>query len=100
MTQTPEKVISLPSILDKPVNDIEKYLVNNDCNLLLDFINCNFITVDGIEWLEEILVRANSKSIKIMFANIQPDIYKVFKISRIEVILKVCGATQNFAPFC
>ena len=100
MKATHEQIFIIPDVLDKAISEVDSCLEKNNSKLSIDFKNCQFISVDGLEWLEEILVRADSKNINVTFCNLKPEIYKVFKIARVDVILKAIGGQTDFAPFC
>ena len=87
--------------LDKGKDDVDRLVAPAESDIVLDFSACTFISVDGIEWLEELAIRAESKGVKVRFENIPPSIYKVFKISHIDCILKACGAPSTaIGPVC
>ena len=69
--------------------------------MTLDFTGCKFISVDGLEWLEELLLRSDSLGSKVVFTNLVPPVYKVFKVAHIDSLLRACGApSQVSEPFC
>jgi anti-anti-sigma regulatory factor len=80
----------MPPVLNRQIDEVDLTLANGTVDLLLDFAQCNFISVDGVEWLEELLLRAESLSAKVGLKNVSPSIYKVFKVARIDSILKAC----------
>jgi len=88
----PSETIILAGSLDRGVEEVDRILAADKANIVLDFKNCTFITVDGLEWLEELLLRAESKKHDISITNVQPTVYKVFKVSHTDSILRACGA--------
>jgi hypothetical protein len=96
-TQT---VFKMPEQLMRAVDDVDRILAGGNVDLKLDFSNCTFISVDGVEWLEEILMRASSLSADVELMNIAPSVYKVFKIARIDSIVKACGGMSASGPVC
>ncbi len=95
-----EKFFVLGS-LDRALDEVDKLLAKGSTDILLDFSGCPFITVDGLEWLEELLLRAESMQSHVRFVNIFPSVYKTFKVSRIDSILRACGAPGTMrGPIC
>lgn len=87
--------------LDRGLDDVDRLLASGKGDIVLDFSACPFISVDGLEWLEELLMRAQSMSRSVRLVNIPPTIYKVFKVSRIDSILRSCGAPSSaIGPAC
>jgi hypothetical protein len=90
----------MPPTLNRQVDEVDLTLANGNVDVLLDFAHCTFITVDGLEWLEELLLRAVSLNAKVSLKNIKPTIYKVFKVARIDSVLKACGSPAPSGPVC
>jgi hypothetical protein len=90
----------IPAVLNRQVNEVDLTLANGNVVLLLDFAQCNFITVDGLEWLEEVLLRAGSLNARVSLKNVKPSVYKVFKVCRIDLVMKACGAAAPAGPVC
>jgi anti-anti-sigma regulatory factor len=82
------------------IPEVDELLAQETKELTLDFANASFISVEGIEWLEELLLRSDSKGTKVTFTNIPTDIYKVFKVVRIDKIMKACGMLPITGPHC
>ena len=94
------RTIALKGPLDKGVDQVEKALAKG-VNVILDFSDCNFISVDGLEWLEELILRADSVGAVVNFVKIHPVQYKVFKVAHIQSLLKACGSPEaHIAPMC
>lgn len=89
----------LPGPLDKGVAEVDKLLANAKGNLGLDFADCTFISVDGLEWLEEMLLLAQSKGVTVRFSNVTPSVYKVFKVAHIDSVMQSCGLPIS-GPVC
>lgn len=90
----------IPETLSKQVAEVDLTLANGNIDLLLDFSACKFISVDGLEWLEELLMRAESAAAKVDLKNVKPSVYKVFKVARIDSVLKACGSSIAAGPVC
>jgi hypothetical protein len=96
---TPATVILLPASLERAVDHIDKALASG-VDLILDFSECTFITVEGLEWLEELLLRATSLQSSVRMVKIKPTVYKVFKVAHIQNILKACDSPAPRGPVC
>jgi len=90
----------MPPNLQRQVDEVDLTLANGNIHLELDFSSCTFISVDGLEWLEELLMRSASLNAKVDFKGVKPSIYKVFKIARIDSVLKACGSRIASGPVC
>lgn len=90
----------LPGSLDKGLREVDVTLASGNSDLVLDFVDCAFISVDGVEWLEELLLRADSVGAKVELKNIKPSIYKVFKVAKIDSIIRSCGGGSAVGPVC
>lgn len=95
-----QAVFKIPAKLARSVDEVDRMLATGNLDLALDFGICTFITVDGLEWLEELLLRAASLSSEVRLININPVLYKVFKVSRIDHVLKACGGAAPSGPVC
>lgn len=82
------------------IPEVDELLAQDTKELTLDFANATFISVDGIEWLEELLLRSDSKGTKVTIVNVPTNIYKVFKVVRIDKIMHACGMLSITAPHC
>lgn len=107
MTQEREKnnsqieLVKLTGSLDKAKDDVDRLVASSNSDIVLDFSACTFVSVEGLEWLEELAIRLESKNVKVRFENIPPSIYKVFKVSHIDCVLKACGAPSSIqGPVC
>jgi hypothetical protein len=100
-TKILERVRVLGS-LDKGLDDVDRLLAQGKNDLELDFGACKFISVEGLEWLEELLLRADSASTKVRFVNLQPTQYKVLKVAHIDSLMRACGApgAEASTPQC
>jgi anti-anti-sigma regulatory factor len=90
--------IRITGQLTRSIDEIDKLLAAGNANLSIDFSACTFISVEGLEWLEEILMRANSSKTNVIFVNIPPTIYKVFKVAHIDFILEAAGSPRSAVP--
>ncbi len=94
------EVLSISGPLERGIDSIDRTLATG-VNLTLDFTGCKFISVDGLEWLEELLLRSDSLGSKVVFINLVPPVYKVFKVAHIDSLLRACGApSQPTEPYC
>ncbi|MBA3994294.1 MAG: hypothetical protein C0469_12270 [Cyanobacteria bacterium DS2.3.42] len=89
----------LPGPLIKGLDDVDKLMASNSGDLALDFSDCTFISVEGLEWLEEMLLRAQSKGVSVNFTNVTPSVYKVFKVAHIDSVMGACGLPIS-GPVC
>ncbi|MBK7838774.1 MAG: STAS domain-containing protein [Candidatus Obscuribacter sp.] len=96
------ETIHIMGSLDKGLDSVDKALGAGKGQLVLDFTACTFISVDGLEWLEELLLRANSGKRPVRFVNVPPPIYKVFKVSHIESLIEAAGGAGRASngPVC
>lgn len=94
------EVVMIAGALERGIDHIDRMLATG-LNLSLDFSTCTFISVEGLEWLEELLLRSDSLGTTVSLTNFQPPVYKVFKVARIERLLKACGApSMAMGPSC
>lgn len=85
--------------LNRAVDEVDRLLASGNTDITLDFSNCHFVSVEGLEWLEEMLLRAESSKANVNFANVSPTVYKVFKVAHIDSVTKACGAPV-LGPVC
>jgi anti-anti-sigma regulatory factor len=95
-----QKVFTLTGTVDKAVEDVERAVAAADSDVVLDLKTATSISVDGLEWLEELLLRADSVKSDVRFSNVPPPIYKVFKVAHINSLLAACGSPANAGPVC
>lgn len=94
------EVVRIATRLERAVDAADRVLAGGT-DLSLDFADCQFISVDGLEWLEEILLRSDSQGTKVTFVNLKPTLYKVFKVAHIDSLQRACGAPSSTAgPVC
>ena len=86
-----QEVFPLRGIVERAIVEVEKRLASGEVDVTLDFKEVTFVSVDGLEWLEELLLRSNSRQAKVTFINVSPTVYKVFKIAHIKSLLEACG---------
>lgn len=100
-SESPRETVRITGSLDRAIEDADRLLAADKTDIVLDFSDCTFITVDGLEWLEELLLRAQSKKHAVSFHAVPPTVYKVFKVSHIDPILRACGApAMPSGPVC
>lgn len=92
--------VQIPNNLAGHIAEADIHLSAGNKELVLDFSSCTFISVEGLEWLEELLLRAQSSSADVKLENVIPSVYKVFKVARIDNVLKACGAPLPSGPAC
>ncbi|HEY9678202.1 MAG TPA: STAS domain-containing protein [Drouetiella sp.] len=80
--------------LERAIDHIDRTLASG-VDLVLDFSGCTFISVEGLEWLEELMLRSDSQGSKVEFRNLSPGVYKVFKVAHIDSLLRACGAPSR-----
>ncbi len=90
----------LPGSLNRALVEVDVTLASGNSDIVLDFADCKFISVDGVEWLEELLLRADSADAKVELKNVTPSIYKVFKVAKMDSILRSCGGNAPTGPVC
>jgi anti-anti-sigma regulatory factor len=96
----PTEVIQIGQRLERAQDAVDRTLGSGK-HVKLDFGQCNFISVDGLEWLEELLLRAESMQASVTFVNLNPTLYKVFKVAHIDSLQKACGAPSTaVGPAC
>ncbi len=83
--------------LERGLDDVDKILAAGKTDIELDFSACTFISVDGLEWLEEFLLRADSLGSTVTFVNVQTRVYKVFKVAHIDSLMRACGSPSQDA---
>lgn len=94
------KTYSLIGQIKGSIPEVDQLLTSGAQEIKLDFANATFISVEGLEWLEEFLLRCDSKSIPVTFENVPVEIYKVFKVVRIDKIMTACGMMPITGPHC
>ncbi len=99
-TERNQATFAMPTLLNRQVDEVDLILANGNADLVLDFASCTFISVEGLEWIEELLMRADSLKAHVNLKNVKPSIYKVFKVARIDSVLKACGSTAPSGPVC
>ena len=75
--------------IDIIFNDLENQLLDKR-EILLDLKKVIFISVYFLERLEQFAKRAKSLSVEIKIINVNPSVYKVFQVGRVNTVLKVC----------
>jgi anti-anti-sigma regulatory factor len=92
VNSTSRPTVRILGQLNKAVDDIDKLLASGVNELAIDFSTCTRVSVEGLEWLEELLLRSASSKAEVTLINIPPPIYKAFKVSRIDSIANACGS--------
>ena len=93
-------VFKMPPSLARSIDEVDRLLASGNIDLVLDFDVCTFISVEGLEWLEELLLRAGSLTSNVKMINVRPSIYKVFKVARVDQLLTACGSPPVSGPVC
>lgn len=86
------KTIKVPAYFNGEINGAKKFANETQSPILINFAECTFISVDGLEWLEEFVAGVELSGKHCRFENMAPSIYKVFKVARIDCLLRSCGA--------
>jgi len=86
------KTCKITGSLIGPQPEIDKLIASGKQDLVIDFSECVFISVPGLEWLTDMLSKAGAAGIKVNYVAIPPTLYKVFKVARISNILDACGS--------
>ncbi len=84
--------VKVPAIFNGEIQGAKKLAAETESPVLINFAECTFITVDGLEWLEEFVTSVEASGKHCRFQNMTPSIYKVFKVARIDCLLRSCGA--------
>jgi hypothetical protein len=94
--------VKIEGSLERRIESVDRLFAKGLADLELDFSACSFITVDGLEWLEELLLRADSTKSSVHFVSVPPTLYKVFKVSHIDSLMRACGGLGKAAsgPMC
>lgn len=94
--------VKIEGSLERRIESVDRLFAKGLADLELDFSACSFITVDGLEWLEELLLRADSTKSSVHFVGVPPTLYKVFKVSHIDSLMRACGGLGKAAsgPMC
>jgi anti-anti-sigma regulatory factor len=98
-SSAPATVVAIKGSLDRGLDHVDKVLASK-VDLVLDFSECTFVTVDGLEWLEELLLRAESLQSNVRLVKMHPTVYKVFKVAHIRSLLKACDSPAPRGPVC
>jgi anti-anti-sigma regulatory factor len=91
--------IQIRGSLERGLDHVDRALASG-VDLQLDFSECTFVTVDGLEWLEELLLRAQSLQSQVRIVKMHPTVYKVFKVAHISSLLKACDSPAPRGPVC
>jgi anti-anti-sigma regulatory factor len=97
-TMTEKREYKISGSLNRAIDEVDRLLAAGGAPLVIDFSHCTFVSVEGLEWLEEMLMRASSHSDQVRFINLPPTIYKVFKVAHIDNILAACGSPRPTSP--
>ena len=75
--------------IDIIFNDLENQLLDKR-EVVVDLKKVSFISVYFLERLEKFVEKANELSVNIEIKNVSPEIYKVFQVGRLKMVLSVC----------
>lgn len=95
-----QQVYKLVSRVERAIDEVDCLLAPGDKNLTLDFQQTRFVSVEALEWLEELLLRSKSLQVKVSFVNVPPTVYKVFKVAHVGSLIQACGALEPSGPAC
>jgi len=91
---------ALAGRIEEAVDAVDRLVSSGDQELQLDFSAVTLVSVEGLEWLEELLLRATSRRKPVRFVNVPPPVYKMFKVSHISSILNACGSPVIGGSVC
>jgi anti-anti-sigma regulatory factor len=89
----------LAGTVDRAVEELDQVIASG-ADVAVSFREVSFISVAGLEWLEELLLRSKSQGVSVRFLDVPPTIYKVFKVAHIGSLLEACGAPAAVGPVC
>jgi anti-anti-sigma regulatory factor len=95
-----QETYKIEGTLERRIDQVDLILASGNVDLNLDFEQVMMISVEGLEWLEELLLRAKSHGTTVSFSNVRPEQYKVFKVAHIDSLLEACGALGRSGPAC
>ena len=95
-----QQVYKLISRVERAIDEVDCLLAPGDKNLTLDFQQTRFVSVEALEWLEELLLRSKSLQVRVAFVNVPPTVYKVFKVAHIASLLEACDSLKPSGPAC
>jgi anti-anti-sigma regulatory factor len=99
VTMSELKTIKLDATVDRAVEDVDQVIASGVA-VAVSFREVTFVSVAGLEWLEELLLRSQSQGVSVRFVDVPPTIYKVFKVAHIGSLLEACGAVAALGPAC
>lgn len=94
------QTVKLTGRIERAIDEVDKAAAGGQSTLTLDFAQAEFVSVEALEWLEELLLRTQSQKSIVTFTNVPPTIYKVFKVARINSLLEACGSLPLSGPAC
>jgi hypothetical protein len=98
MSQT--RTFNLPPHLNGGIDEVDRWLATGEKAVILDFSLVRQVSVEALEWMEELMLRAGSASAEVRFENVPPVVYKVFKVAHISSLLTACRASSLAGPVC
>jgi anti-anti-sigma regulatory factor len=93
-----KQICKITGSLTGPKPDIDRLIASGNHDLVIDFSECVFISVPGLEWLKDMLLKAGTAGINVTYIAIPPPLYKVFKVARIDSILNASGSPADVSP--
>ena len=75
--------------IDVIFHDLENQILDKR-EVAVDLKKVTFISVYFLERLEKIIEKAKKLSVEIKIVNVNPNVYKVFQVGRVNTVLKVC----------
>ena len=76
-------------ILDIIFDDLENQLLDKR-EVTVNLEKVTFISVYFLERLERFVEKAKKLSVEIKIVNVNPNVYKVFQVGRVKVVLNNC----------
>jgi hypothetical protein len=88
---------AMPRDLAKAIDEVDRALAADNNGVVLDFSACEFISVDGLEWLEELLLRSESYNAPVNFVNVPPNFTKYSKWPKSTACSRLAAAPPTRA---
>ncbi|MBI3590261.1 MAG: hypothetical protein HY094_02645 [Candidatus Melainabacteria bacterium] len=76
-------------VIDSAFSLLENQALDRN-EILINFQNLVFVSVYFLEKLESFIEKAKKLNVKVQIKNVPPSIYKVFRVARVNEILKLC----------
>ena len=81
--------IKSKEVIDVIFDELENQLLDKR-EIAVDLKKVAFVSVCFLERLERFIEKAKDLSVEIKIINVNPEIYKVFQVSRVNIVLNAC----------